>query len=691
MTESSVQQDTSVRRRIQVLDPRLANQIAAGEVVERPASVVKELVENAIDAGGSRIDIEVEVGGARLIRVRDDGCGIAEDDLPLSLSRHATSKIASLEELEGVASLGFRGEALASVSSVSRLELVSNVEDDPRGGWRVVAEGRNMEPRVTPAPHPRGTSVTVRDLFFNTPARRKFLRTEKTEFGHVEETFRRQALSRFDIGWTLRHNSKTLHQLPVAESVEERERRLRSLLGKDFLGNALNLDIAAGGLRLWGWVGLPTHSRAQADQQYFFVNGRVVRDRLVAHAIRQAYRDVLFHGRHPVFVLYLEVDPTVVDVNVHPTKHEVRFRDGRMVHDFLFSSLHRALGEARAGGERDAGQLASDQDGLEVDPTTGEIKTPSTLARESGEASAQPAWQQQPMALHPRREDATASVTPDRVRAFMDGYRQLHPEHEESLLTPQPGAPQVGGRAAEVALAERAGEYTARTLPAAQGSGPRENRIQNDGGLPAPSDPMAEEDPTQAPPLGFAVAQLHGIYILAQNAQGLVLVDMHAAHERIVYEHMKNQVHGGALEAQPLLVPVSLAASPAEIETAESEREAFSRLGVELDAAGPETLLVRQLPALLSDADVEPLIRDMLSDLERYGRSDRIEAHINELLATMACHGSVRANRQLTIAEMNALLRDMERTERSGQCNHGRPTWTQMSLRELDRLFLRGQ
>ncbi len=691
MTESSVQQDTSVRRRIQVLDPRLANQIAAGEVVERPASVVKELVENAIDAGGSRIDIEVEVGGARLIRVRDDGCGIAEDDLPLSLSRHATSKIASLEELEGVASLGFRGEALASVSSVSRLELVSNVEDDPRGGWRVVAEGRNMEPRVTPAPHPRGTSVTVRDLFFNTPARRKFLRTEKTEFGHVEEAFRRQALSRFDIGWTLRHNSKTLHQLPVAESIEERERRLRSLLGKDFLGNALTLDIAAGGLRLWGWVGLPTHSRAQADQQYFFVNGRVVRDRLVAHAIRQAYRDVLFHGRHPVFVLYLEVDPTVVDVNVHPTKHEVRFRDGRMVHDFLFSSLHRALGEARAGGEHDARQLASDQDGLEVDPTTGEIKTPSAQTRENGEASAQPAWQQQPMALHPRREDATASVTPDRVRVFMDGYRQLHPEHEESLLTPQPGAPQVGGRAAEVALAERAGEYTARTLPSVQPRGSQENRTQNDGNLPASSEPMAEEDPTQAPPLGFAIAQLHGIYILAQNAQGLVLVDMHAAHERIVYEHMKNQVHGGALEAQPLLVPVSLAASPAEIETAESEREAFSRLGVELDAAGPETLLVRQLPALLSDADVEPLIRDMLSDLERYGRSDRIEAHINELLATMACHGSVRANRQLTIAEMNALLRDMERTERSGQCNHGRPTWTQMSLRELDRLFLRGQ
>ncbi|WP_163558887.1 DNA mismatch repair endonuclease MutL [Halomonas sp. NO4] len=645
-------------RRIRVLDPRLANQIAAGEVVERPASVVKELLENAIDAGSQRIEVELEAGGARLIRVRDDGGGIDEADLPLALSRHATSKIASLEELEGVASLGFRGEALASISSVSRLDLTSNVADDPTAGWRVVAEGRQMEPRVTPAPHPRGTSVTVRDLFFNTPARRKFLRTEKTEYGHVEEAFRRLALSRFDLAWTLRHNQKTVHQLPAAGDPAGCERRIAALLGKGFLENALHLDLSAGHLRLWGWVGLPTHSRAQADQQYFFVNGRVVRDRLVAHAIRQAYRDVLFHGRHPVFVLYLELDPTVVDVNVHPTKHEVRFRDGRLVHDFLFSSLHRALAEARPG-ER---EVADDSE-------TSAVEAPASSAEaKRGVRESAGRWQQQPMALHERREEPGESVTPNRVRAFMDGYRALHPEHEATLLTPQPASPGAGGEAADMALAERQG------VP-----------------QPAARPPLAEADATQAPPLGYAVAQLHGIYILAQNARGLVVVDMHAAHERIVYERMKAQVHQGTLDAQPLLVPVSLAASAAEVATAEAERDAFARFGVELDVAGPETLLVRQVPALLSDADVEALVRDMLGDLERYGRSDRLEAHLNELLATMACHGSVRANRQLTLAEMNALLRDMERTERSGQCNHGRPTWTEMSMKELDRLFLRGQ
>ncbi|MGM1052229.1 MAG: DNA mismatch repair endonuclease MutL [Pseudomonadota bacterium] len=644
-------------RPIRILDPRLANQISAGEVVERPASVVKELVENAIDAGSRRIEVELEAGGTRLICVRDDGSGIGEKDLPLALSRHATSKIISLEELEGVASLGFRGEALASISSVSRLELISNADEDPTTGWRVVAEGRNMEPRVSPAPHARGTSVTVRDLFFNTPARRKFLRMEKTEFSHVEEAFRRQALSRFDIGWTLRHNQKTLHQLRPGDDQASRERRIAALLGKAFLENALHLDLEASGLRLWGWVGLPTHSRAQADQQYFFVNGRVVRDRLVAHAVRQAYRDVMFNGRHPVFVLYLEVDPTVVDVNVHPTKHEVRFRDGRLVHDFLFSSLHRALGDARAGHHGDgSGEEASVED---AEPQAAFAET-QRVAESAGR------WQQQPMVLP--REDS-ARVTPDRVRAFMEGYRTLHPGHEESLLTPQSAAPvadgtRVGSAAARVALAER--QAARRT-------------------------PLPDADDTRAPPLGYAIAQLHGVYILAQSERGLILVDMHAAHERIVYERMKTQVHGGKLEAQPLLVPVSLAASPAEVATAEAEREAFARFGVELDVAGPETLLVRQLPVQLSDADVEPLIRDMLGDLERYGRSDRLEAHVNELLATMACHGSVRANRQLTQPEMNALLRDMERTERSGQCNHGRPTWTEMSIKDLDRLFMRGQ
>ncbi|MCE7519539.1 DNA mismatch repair endonuclease MutL [Vreelandella titanicae] len=634
---------TATAPRIQVLDPRLANQIAAGEVVERPSSVTKELIENAIDAGSQRIEVEIEQGGARLIKVRDDGIGIGEEDLPLALARHATSKIGSLEDLEGVSSLGFRGEALASISSVSRLELISNAEDDPRHGWRVVAEGRGMEARVTPAPHPRGTSVGVRDLFFNTPARRKFLRTEKTEFAHVEEAFRRQALSRYDIAWVLRHNQKVIHQLPAGHSAAARERRIASLLGKNFIEHARYIEREAGGIRLSGWVGLPTHSRSQADQQYFFVNGRVVRDRLVAHAVRQAYRDVLFNGRHPVFVLYLELDPDVVDVNVHPTKHEVRFRDGRMVHDFLYSSLHHSLASAKPA------ESAEEHD-AEVADTSG--VSPQGEASEMG--AEQPRWQQQGIALthSPDRHPGA-----ERVRRFMQGYQALHPNHEETLLTPQPSPP-----------SERGSEV--REAPLA----------------------MPDNDPTAPPPLGFALGQLHGIYILAQNAEGLVLVDMHAAHERIVYERMKTQLAAAkGLDAQPLLVPVSIAASRAEVATAESEQEAIAKLGIELDIAGPETLLVRQLPALLAQADPEALVRQMLEELARYGRTHQVEARVHELLSTMACHGSVRANRRLTIDEMNALLRDMERTERSDQCNHGRPTWTQMGLKALDRLFLRGQ
>lgn len=633
----------SLSGRIHVLDPRLANQIAAGEVVERPSSVTKELIENAIDAGSQRIEVEIEQGGARLIKVRDDGIGIGEQDLPLALARHATSKINSLEDLEGVSSLGFRGEALASISSVSRLELVSNADEDPRQGWRVVAEGRGMEAKVTPAPHPRGTSVSVRDLFFNTPARRKFLRTEKTEFAHVEEAFRRQALSRYDIAWVLRHNQKVVHQLPPGSTPAARERRIASLLGKNFIEHARYIEREAGGLRLSGWVGLPTHSRSQADQQYFFVNGRVVRDRLVAHAVRQAYRDVLYNGRHPVFVLYLELDPDVVDVNVHPTKHEVRFRDGRMVHDFLYSSLHHCLAASKPAEEEPA--ASGTQANEVVEPTVStEVEQP------------EPRWQQQGM---PLSESPERHPGAERVRRFMQGYQALHPDHEETLLTPQPSPPSPRPDATEVREAPL-------TMPA--------------------------HDATAAPPLGFALGQLHGVYILAQNAQGLVLVDMHAAHERIVYERMKNQLAAAkGIDTQPLLVPVSLAASRSEVATVESERDAIAQLGVELDVAGPETLLVRQLPALLAQADPEALVREMLEELARFGRTHQVEARIHELLSTMACHGSVRANRRLTLDEMNALLRDMERTERSDQCNHGRPTWTQMSMKALDRLFLRGQ
>ncbi|GAA3897910.1 DNA mismatch repair endonuclease MutL [Halomonas cibimaris] len=642
--------------KIHVLDPRLANQIAAGEVVERPAAVAKELMENAIDAAARRIEVETEQGGARLIKVRDDGTGIAESDMALALSRHATSKIETLDDLEGVSSLGFRGEALASISSVSRLSLTSNALDDPRAGFRVTAEGRGMEAHVTPAPHPRGTSVEVRDLFFNTPARRKFLRTEKTEFAHLEEAFRRQALSRYDVAWTLRHNGKTVHRLPPGDSPAARERRIASLLGKTFIEHARYIERQVGALRLSGWVGLPTHSRAQADQQYFFVNGRVVRDRLVAHAVRQAYRDVLYNGRHPVFVLYLDVDPEVVDVNVHPTKHEVRFRDGRTVHDFLFSSLHRCLADTRPDAVAEPPADAALSDGPHA--------SPGREAEENGR------FEQQGMALAPTPDHgggpqpAGGHPGAAKVRRFMQGYQALHPDHEDMLLTPR--SPE-----------NDAGEV--QEVPPSSGR------------WAAPQPAMPADDPTAAPPLGYALGQLHGVFILAQNAAGLVIVDMHAAHERIVYERMKRQLEAAGVATQPLLVPVSIAASRHEVATAESEAEAIRRLGVELDMAGPETLLVRQLPALLAGADPEALVRAMLEELERYGRTRQVEARIHALLSTMACHSSVRANRRLTVDEMNALLRDMERTERSDQCNHGRPTWTQMDMQALDRLFLRGQ
>lgn len=686
------------RARIHILSPRLANQIAAGEVVERPASVLKEVVENAIDAGATSIDVELEAGGSRLIRVRDNGTGIQPDDMPLALSRHATSKINTLDDLEGVESLGFRGEALAAISSVSRLELFSNVSDTPTQGWRVCAEGREMVSRVTPAPHPRGTSILVRDLFFNTPARRKFLRTEKTEFGHVEETFRRLALSRFDIGWRLQHNQKVLHHLKPAEHPTACEARVAALLGKDMIQHALKVDAEATGLRLWGWVGAPTHTRAQADQQYFFVNGRVIRDRLVAHAIRQAYRDVLYNGRHPIFVLYLELDPHVVDVNVHPTKHEVRFRDSRLVHDFLFSSLHRALADTRAGVKQAEATLPNEH----VDPATGEILSmPPGTAREEERPPQQQAFgllskaSSAPQDLSfsngsaaPARTNTDPRPTADRIKEFMDGYRALHPrEQEAQLLSPHASAVDVNHTTALQSPTPHAVVPTPLDSTAVTGS------------IASQSMPLAsalpEDDGTAPPPLGYAIAQLHGVYILSQTANGLVIVDMHAAHERITYERLKQQYDAGHVSAQPLLVPVSIAVSDAQAELAMQEREAFVRLGVELDAAGPETLLIRQIPTLLigrsGQEDVEPLIRDMLDELEKFGRSDRIQARLNEILSTMACHGSVRANRHLTLNEMNALLRDMEITERSGQCNHGRPTWTTLTMKDLDKLFLRGQ
>ena len=626
-------------RKIKLLSPRLANQIAAGEVVERPSSVIKELLENSLDAGATRLEIDVEEGGIKLMRVRDNGGGIDKDDLPLALSRHATSKIYELDDLEAVATLGFRGEALASISSVARLALISSTNEDS-AGWQVVAEGRDMETQLSPAPHPRGTTVEVRDLFFNTPARRKFLRTDKTEYTHLEDVVKRLALSRFDVAFNLRHNGRAIYSWRAGDSQLEQERRVAQVCGPAFMENAVHIDIERGPLRLWGWVALPTFSRSQADLQHFYVNGRAIRDKLVSHAVRQAYQDVLYHGRHPAFVLYLELDPSTVDVNVHPTKHEVRFRDNRSVHDFIYSSLHHALAKVRPEDtlvKRELGEGVNEDDGLNpfalasARPiqgiAAGEFKGQESMGFRAASASNNYSANYQP-----------AAVSPDAVREQMANYGELH---------------RSAASAATYAL--------------------------------------SESDNEEIPPLGYAIAQLKGIYILAENAQGLIVVDMHAAHERITYERMKESFACGGIQTQPLLVPESIAVSEKEADCAESFSEIFKSLGFELQRAGPETLLIRQLPVILNRAKVEQLVRDVLSDLIEHGSSERIQHHINEILGTMACHGSVRANRKLTIPEMNALLRDMEATERSGQCNHGRPTWLLQSLDDLDKLFMRGQ
>ena len=589
---------------IRQLPDTLINQIAAGEVVERPASVVKELVENALDAGARRIDIDLEEGGVRLIRIRDDGGGIGPEELPLAVSRHATSKIASIDDLEAVATLGFRGEALPSVASVSRFRLASRPRDAAHGAELRIEGGRLGE--VVPQAHPHGTTVEVRDLFYNVPARRKFLRAERTELSHIEEWLRSLALARPDVELRVTHNGKPSRRWK-GEGDLLSEVRLHEALGEEFARNALRVDHAGAGLRLHGWIAQPAYNRASTDQQYLYVNGRSVRDRNVAHAVRQAYSDVLFHGRHPAYVLFLELDPRGVDVNVHPAKHEVRFRESRLVHDFVYRSLQAALAETRAG--------------------------------------------------------ATAAPMPSLAAA-----------NEARWSMPPPQQQAIGLRVGDAPAA-----YAALYAP-------------RDGALPPTAQPaMPEDAPGGMPPLGYAVAQLHGIYILAENADGLVVVDMHAAHERIGYEKLKAAHDGAGLRTQPLLVPASLAVSEREADVAEREAGTLARLGFEVQRSGPQSLLLRSVPALLAHGDVEALLRDVLADLREHGSTRRVDDTRDALLATMACHGAVRANRRLTLPEMNALLREMEATERSGQCNHGRPTWTRFSLAEMDRWFLRGR
>jgi DNA mismatch repair protein MutL len=647
-------------QRINLLSPRLANQIAAGEVVERPASVVKELLENSLDAGATQLDIDVEQGGVRRIKIRDNGVGILKDDLSLALSRHATSKIITLDDLEAVRTLGFRGEALASISSVSRLHLTSQAEGEVEA-WRVETEGKDMSTSVRPASHPKGTTIDVRDLFFNTPARRKFLRTEKTEFNHLEEVVKRLALSRYDTGFRLSHNGKQIYDLrPVTDQLHA-EHRLASLLGKKFIENALTIDVEAAGLRLWGWIGLPTFSRSQADLQYFFVNGRVVKDKLVAHAVRQAYRDVLYNGRHPTFVLYLELDPATVDVNVHPTKHEVRFRDGRLVHDFLFSRIHKAIADVRPESETEG----ASEGGLSVSQGVAQPEAAIT------EQSALP-LANRPVNSADWMRAPQSRVAVDQVAGQLEGMRSLS-GYANDYASSGGYAPAAGNEQVDPLTGE------IRQTPA-----PSLNVATGFAG-------SVQEEYQTVPPLGFAVAQLHGVYILSESENGLILVDMHAAHERIVYERMKTSFYEKSIATQPLLVPINVSVSQSEADLVEENGEVFSAFGFRVERTGLESVMVREVPIILIKADTEALVRDVISDLSANGVSDLLEAGANELMATMSCHGAVRANRKLTIAEMNSLLRDMEITERSGQCNHGRPTWTQMTMSDLDKLFLRGR
>jgi DNA mismatch repair protein MutL len=596
---------------IQLLPDHLISQIAAGEVVERPASALKELLENSLDAGADTISVMLQQGGIKQLRVADNGCGIPPDELPLALARHATSKIASLDDLERVASLGFRGEALASIASVSRTSIVSRSADQ-RHAWRIASEGAMLIP-VEPAALDQGTVVEVNDLYFNTPARRKFLKTENTEYGHCEEAFKRIALSRPDLGFMLQHNSRAQWRMTAGEP----QKRFAEILGAEFAEHALMLDESAAGLRLWGMAAKPAYSKLSRDTQYFYCNGRFIRDKLVSHAIRQAYQDVLHHERHPAFVLFFEIDPTLVDVNVHPTKTEVRFRDGQAVHRFIFHALHKALAAS--------------------------VQVPAAVpASTTAPASSQPyAAPYQPQ-------------IPLRAAQGLGFYETL-----------------FGGNNASTV----ASPVLTEALPA----------------IESPMPAADTSDEAQEFPLGFAIAQLHGVYVLAQNRQGLVVVDMHAAHERIMYERLKNALDNRAISTQPLLLPVSFHADRLEVATVEEQGNVLRDLGFEIAVLSPNTLAVRAIPAMLAEANAVELARAVIADIREYGGSRVLTERRNEMLATMACHSAVRANRSLTIPEMNALLRDMEATERSDQCNHGRPTWFQVTMGELDKMFMRGK
>ncbi|MBD3821336.1 MAG: DNA mismatch repair endonuclease MutL [Thiotrichales bacterium] len=612
----------SFDREIALLPSHLADQIAAGEVVERPASVVKELLENALDSGADHVEIYIEEGGEKRITVVDNGCGIRKEQMMLAVSRHATSKIANYEDLSAVSTLGFRGEALASISSVSRFTLTTCHYQD-KHAWKLVGEGESGWQDIQPAAHPVGTCIEVCDLFFNTPARKKFLRTPRTEFSHIDELVKRVMLSRPDVSMKLVHNNSVVRQVQAAEDLPALKVRLKHLMGAPFVEQSFDVDFEAQDIRLSGWVGYPTFNRAQTDMQYLFVNGRIVRDRLLSHAVKQAYADVLYHGRHPAYLLFVEIPFDMVDVNVHPAKYEVRFANGRWVYDFLRRSVREVVTKPVGVGNAPGKFLNVPQDAV-------------------------------------KEQGYQASMS-------FQSYDSAPVANEQNAFESK-------------SVFESKADYQPNCLSAfsevASGHEPQEKSRDN----------------AQTPHvLGYAKAQIKGVFILAENAQGLVLVDMHAAHERIVYERMKKQWEVDRLISQPLLVPIVIAMESSQLKTWQAFEADFQRLGFEMEPFGPEQLKVTAVPALLAKSDVTNLIHDMIADFAVVGESQAVEEKINAILSTMACHGSVRANRQLTLEEMNALLRDMEATEASAQCNHGRPTWVQLSMEQLDSLFMRGQ
>lgn len=606
---------------IKLLPDQLISQIAAGEVVERPASALKELLENSIDAQSTEIHVTLLEGGIKQIKITDNGVGVTKEDLVMAMTRHATSKIATLPELEAVASLGFRGEALASIASVSRASISSR-KAESKHAWMLYTHGSEMAP-LEPAALDVGTIVEVNDLYFNTPARRKFLKKDATEFGHCDEVFKRISLSRPDVTFSLEHNGKMMRRYAACDA----DKRFREVLGEEFSEQAISIDDQAADLRLWGLLAKPTYHRHRRDAQYVFVNGRFVRDKLISHAIRQAYQDVLHHDRHPAYVLFLETDPNLVDVNVHPAKTEVRFRDGQAVHRFIFHALNKIL------------------------------------ATPSGDTST-----------------VTAEQAPFNAFSSGQSVNQATPSYQTNINL------SASTPSAKTHYQTLFGGEGHKAVDMAATAAPQETKAYGD---------EAPEASQQEFPMGFAVAQIHGVYILAQNTQGLVVVDMHAAHERIMYEQLKDALETKAIAMQPLLLPVSFNADSVEVATVNeilaNGGDAFLQLGFDIAVLSPNTLAVRAVPTALQDADAVTLARDVLQDLQSYGASRALTEQRNELLGTMACHAAVRANRSLTVPEMNALLRDMEVTERSGQCNHGRPTWFQVTMADLDKMFMRGQ